>query len=42
MTEEEKRKELWDSFEATPKIMYSVARDFAPWNFNLDDDYFPV
>jgi len=38
---DDKRKELWDSFEAQPKIIYSISRDFAPYNLDLDDDYRP-
>lgn len=35
----DKRKELWDSFDAQAKITYSIRRDFAPYSLNLDDDY---
>jgi hypothetical protein len=31
--------ELWAAFEAQPKIMRIMARDYAPYQLDLDEDY---
>jgi len=41
MTMEERSEELWKAFEEQPKIMHAVARDYAPYHNDLDQDYFP-
>lgn len=41
MSLEERSEELWSAFEAQPKIMGTMSRDYAPYNWDLDQDYFP-
>lgn len=41
MSPEDKSKELWETFAAQPKIMHQIEVDYAPWNWNLEDDYHP-
>jgi hypothetical protein len=38
---EEKKEELWNLFESYPKITQAIKRDFAPYNFDLEDEYKP-
>ena len=37
---EDKRAELWRTFESTPKMLEVIRRDYAPWSLNLEDDYY--
>lgn len=39
MTTEERQNELWAAFEAQPKIMEVIAREYAPYQLDLTDDY---
>ena len=39
MSLDERRDELWAAFEAQPKIMQVMARDYAPYQLDLTDDY---
>lgn len=41
MSVEERSEELWAAFEAQPKVMDVMARDYAPYHNDLDQDYFP-
>jgi hypothetical protein len=38
-TLDEMKEELWQAFEAQPKIMQVMARDYAPYQLDLTDDY---
>lgn len=41
MSLEDRRDELWKTFEAQPKLMSAMARDYAPYSWDLDQEYFP-
>lgn len=41
MTLDEQREELWSAFAAQPKIMGTIAHDYAPYQWDLDQEYFP-
>jgi hypothetical protein len=41
MTIEDRQKELWAAFEEQPKIMGNISHDYAPWQWDLDQDYYP-
>lgn len=41
MSMEEKKNELWAAFEEQPKIMNTIAHDYAPYQWDLDQDYNP-
>jgi len=38
---EEQRETLMASFESMPKLIYADSTDYAPWQNDLDQDYFP-
>jgi hypothetical protein len=39
MSTDERRDEIWAAFEAQPKIMQVMAREYAPYQLDLNDDY---
>lgn len=39
MSTEDRANELWAAFEAQPKIMGVMAREYAPYQLDLDEDY---
>ena len=41
MSVEERSAELWQAFETQPRIMDIMARDYAPYHWDLDQDYSP-
>jgi hypothetical protein len=41
MSVEERSAELWSAFEAQPRIMNTISHDYAPWQWDLDQDYHP-
>lgn len=41
MSLEERKQELWDCFESQSKVMTAISRDYAPWHWNIDEDYYP-
>ena len=41
MSADERRAELWESFESLPKIGQAMAHSYAPYHFNLEDEYTP-
>ena len=32
---------MWHSFEEQPKVMQIISRDYSPWQWQLEYDYFP-
>ena len=41
MSIDERQEELWKAFEEQPKIMGVISHDYAPYQWDLDQDYFP-
>ena len=41
MSLEERKNELWKSFEEMPAVMGIMARDYAPYHWELEQDYQP-
>lgn len=41
MTEEEKKQELWHYFESIPKLMEDHRHNYSPYDWDLDQEYFP-
>ena len=41
MSIEERQSELWTAFESQPKIMNYMAHDYAPYQWDLEQDYHP-
>ena len=41
MSMQERSDELWKAFEEQPKIMSVMGRDYAPYQWDLDQDYKP-
>lgn len=41
MTLEERKNELWDAFNSYPEAMHVTQRDYAPYGWDLNDDYKP-
>jgi hypothetical protein len=41
MSLEERKNELWKSFDDMPEVMRITARDYAPYHNELEQDYFP-
>ena len=41
MSLEERSAELWKAFEEQPRIMDAMARNYAPYHNDLEQDYFP-
>jgi hypothetical protein len=39
MSTEDRANELWAAFEAQPKIMQVMAREYTPYQLDLDDEY---
>ena len=41
MSVDERKDELWKTFEDQPRVMHVMSRDFNQWSWNLEDDYNP-
>lgn len=41
MSLDERKDEIWKAFDLQPKVMGTVCEDFAPYHWDLDQDYFP-
>ncbi len=41
MSIEERQNELWAAFEEQPKIMHNISHDYAPYQWDVEDDYHP-